>query len=196
MEIISVLAVLATIVVTILAYIFIIPEKKRAKLGKFFRFCHDWLNMKSLIIEKIVRFFYVFSTVSVVCIGFFMLFWVQETYDYDRYYGIIVRDEWMGWYGLLVLVVGPVAVRIVYELSMMFLLLVKNVIQINNKLKDQNEEVKAAPAAPAAPVAPVAPVAPAPAAPAAPVETAAPAAKFCTRCGAHLNENGTCPNCN
>lgn len=192
METISVLAVLATIVVTILAYIFIIPEKKRAKLGKFFRFCHDWLNMKSLIIEKIVRFFYVFTTVAVICTGFFMLFWVEEVFvDYSSRYGIITREEWMGWYGLLVLAIGPVVVRICYELAMMFLLLVKNVIQINNKLKDQNEEVKAAPAAPAAPVAPVAPVIPVTPAPA----PAAPAVKFCTRCGAHLNADGTCPNC-
>ena len=192
METISILAVLATIVITILAYIFIIPEKKRPQLNKFFRFCHDWLNMKSLIIEKIVRFFYVFTTVSVVCTGVFMLFYVQETYDYDYYYGYIVRDQWMGWYGLLILAIGPVLVRICYELAMMFLLLVKNVIQINNKLKDQNEEVKAAPAAPAAPVAPVIPVAPATPAP----TPAALAVKFCTRCGAHLNADGTCPNCN
>ena len=213
---ISLLSVLATIIVTILVYTLIMPEKKRASLSKFFRFCHDWLHMKSLIIEKIIRFFYVFTTVSVICTGFFMLFWTQEIdIGYNQYTNtFITRDQWMGWYGLLILAVGPVAVRIVYEILMMFLLLIKNVMQINNKLKDQNEEIPAAPAAPAAytapaapayvaPAAPVAtaPVAPAPqAAPAepapAPAAPAAPAPKFCTRCGAHLNEDGTCPNCN
>ena len=195
---IPILATLATIVFTILAYIFIIPDKKRQKLGKFFKFVHDWLNMKSLIIEKIIRFFYVLSTISVLCTGFFMLFWVQEVYDWDPYYGYVVENQWMGWAGLLCMIIGPVLIRICYELIMMALLLVKNVIQINNKLKDQYEEVQAAPAKPAkpTPAAPVAPAAPVVSAePVAPAP-AAPAAKFCTRCGANLDENGTCPNCN
>lgn len=74
---------------------------------------------------------------------------------------------------------------------MMAVLLLKNVISINRKLKNQNERSADAdlfavpdlhrtqPAKPAAPVTPVAPAAP----------------SFCTRCGAHLDENGHCPNC-
>ena len=74
---------------------------------------------------------------------------------------------------------------------MMAVLLLKNVISINRKLKNQNErsadaDLFAVPelhrTQPAKPVAPVTPVAPA-------------APSFCTRCGAHLDENGHCPNC-
>lgn len=77
---------------------------------------------------------------------------------------------------------------------MMAVLLLKNVISINRKLKNQNERSADAdlfavpelhrtqPSQPAAPVTPVAPAAPA-------------APSFCTRCGAHLDENGHCPNC-
>ena len=89
------------------------------------------------------------------------------------------------------MVLGPIAVRLCYELLMMAVLLLKNVISINRKLKNQNERSADAdlfavpelhrtqPAKPAAPVTPVAPAAP----------------SFCTRCGAHLDENGHCPNC-
>ena len=110
------------------------------------------------------------------------------------------------------MVLGPIAVRLCYELLMMAVLLLKNVISINRKLKNQNERSADAdlfavpelhrtqPAKPVAPVTPVAPAAPAqrstPSQPAAPVTPVAPAApSFCTRCGAHLDENGHCPNC-
>lgn len=48
--------------------------------------------------------------------------------------------DWYGLYGLLIAIVGPFAVRLVYEGLIMGLLLVKNVIQINKKLKSQCEE--------------------------------------------------------
>lgn len=92
---------------------------------------------------------------------------------------------------------------------MMAVLLLKNVISINRKLKNQNERSADAdlfavpelhrtqPSQPAAPVTPVAPAAPAQTeTPFRPAEQAAPAVpSFCTRCGAHLDENGHCPNC-
>ena len=43
----------------------------------------------------------------------------------------------MGGTGLLCIIVGPIAVRLSYELMMMAVLLVKNVISINRKLADE-----------------------------------------------------------
>ena len=43
----------------------------------------------------------------------------------------------MGGTGLLCIIVGPIAVRLSYELMMMAILLVKNVISINRKLADE-----------------------------------------------------------
>lgn len=200
----------------VLAFIFIVPEKKRAHLGRFGKLLHDTLNFRYLIIEKVLQALYIFATAYAIAYGFFMLFYFQRSF-----YGSI---SWRGGYGLLVMILGPVAIRIVYELLIMAVLLVKNVISINNKLTDQNEETGKddvftipdlkdpdyAPAAPVAPVAPVvqaapaAPVAPeAPATPAAQPETppspapeAAPAAPAgCPNCGA-LGENGIfCTKC-
>ena len=104
----------------------------------------------------------------------------------------------MGGYGLLIIILGPIAIRLSYELMMMAILLLKNVISINHKLADQtgngSGDVFAAPnmqemkealrqrreAAQAA-------------------QTAAQAAQsqpanFCGQCGAKL-ENGVCPHC-
>ena len=88
-------------------------------------------------------------------------------------------------------------------------LLVKNVIAINNKLKSQNNEngkdifatpdISAvresfkqytAPAQPAAPEQPTAPEQPKPA------QNTNEAPQFCTACGAKLDATGKCPNCN
>lgn len=168
-EVVSILAVLATIVLTILAYVMVIPEKKRASLKPFFKFLHDVAHFKFLIVEKILRFFYIFLTILTVCFGFFMLFVFVESWGGVRWYGLE---------GILIMILGPIVIRLIFELSMMFILLIKNVIQINNKLKNQNEgdhkDVFAAPEI-QFPVA--------------------PKANFCEKCGAKLNEDGSCPNC-
>ena len=99
-------------------------------------------------------------------------------------------NGWMGGKGILLMILGPIGVRVTYELLMMAVLAVKNIISINNKLRNQNGDaaapdifspdmsdlkdafgkkeapVQAAPAATVTPVAPQATVAPAePAAP-------------------------------
>ena len=131
------LAAVATIVLTILAYKFIIPEKKRAGLNKLGQFLSDVFNFKFLIIEKIFQFFYVLCTIACVCLGVCMIFGIDIYYSsyFDKTY-----TEWYGIYGILLALIGPFAVRLAYEGLMLFLLLVKNVIQINKKLKNQTEE--------------------------------------------------------
>lgn len=178
----------------------IVPERKREKLGRFGKFLHDAVNFKFLIVEKILQALYIFVTAYVILCGFFMLFMAPETWT---------GRHWLGGYGILLMVLGPIVVRMCYELLMMVILLVKNVISINRKLKNQNgsnvdtdlfavpELHRTQPAKPVAPATPAAPAAPAQrSTPFQPAEQAAPAApSFCTRCGAHLDENGHCPNC-
>ena len=53
-------------------------------------------------------------------------------------------NEYVGARGLLMMILGPIIIRLAYEFIMMFILLVKNVIQINNKLKgDEGTAAKA-----------------------------------------------------
>ena len=202
---IAILSALATIAVTVLAYIFIIPEKKRATLNKLGKFVHDLLNFKFLIVEKLVQFFYVLATAGVICYGFFMLFYFPRSYRYDYFYGEYVAGrQWSGWVGLIIMILGPIAIRLVYELIMMGILVVKNVIQINNKLKNQNEGGGSDPFSEKSTseyefklpkkesVGYNAPSAWQPA----PEPQPAPAPKnfFCAECGSRL-ENDVCPNC-
>lgn len=182
----GIIATILAIIATVAAFILVVPESKREKLGRFGKFLHDAVNFKFLIVEKILQALYIFVTAHLILCGFFMLFMAPETWT---------GRHWLGGYGILLL--------------MMAVLLLKNVISINRKLKNQNERSADAdlfavpelhrtqPSQPAAPVTPVAPAAPAQrSTPFQPAEQAAPAApSFCTRCGAHLDENGHCPNC-
>ena len=177
----SVIAVILAITATVLAFIFIVPDKRREKLNKFGKFIHDTLNFKYLIVEKILQALYIFFTAFVILAGFFMLFIVTD--------GWLSGGVWLGGYGILLMIFGPIVIRLFYEFVMMFVLLVKNVIKINSKLKNQNEndgkeDIFAAPSFPrvtreAAPT----------------VAPAAPAAKFCVKCGNALDAEGKCPNC-
>lgn len=172
---IVIVAFLLSLVATILAFIFIIPEKRRATLNGFGKFLHDLCNFKFLIIEKILQFCYVLLTAWILLQGFFTLF---QTIDYG--WG---ETRWIGYMGLVYIILGPVAIRIVYELLMMAILAIKNIIQINNKLKNQNEDTDdASPFA--APVVndytntPTAPV----------------THSFCTKCGSIIGADGKCIN--
>ncbi len=170
MAVLTTLAVVLAVVGTVLLMVLVTPEKRRAGLNKFFRAVADICNFKGLLLEYIVRAVYIFLTLLVIVLGFFTLFVQPVT-------------------GLLLMILGPIVVRIYHELIMMFILLVKNVIQINNKTPGtaadpMKIEVPAkAPAAPEAPAAPVASEAP-----------EAPVMVFCSQCGTrYASTKGACP---
>lgn len=121
------IAVVLAIIATVAAFLFIIPKNKREKLNLVGRVAHDIFNFKFLMLEKICQALYVFFTVFVIIAGFFMLFAAPEIY-----YG---HRKWLGGYGLLLMILGPIVARMIFEYLMLQLLLVKNVISINNKLR-------------------------------------------------------------
>ena len=125
----AIAAVLA-IAATVLAFIFIVPEKRREKMNAFGRFLQDLCSFKFLVVEKILQALYIFSTAFIILYGVLQLFNVQRDYWTGA-------SRWMGGTGLLCIIVGPIAVRLSYELMMMAILLVKNVISINRKLADE-----------------------------------------------------------
>ena len=122
----GIIATILAIIATVVAFVMIVPESKREKLGRFGKFLHDAVNFKFLIVEKILQALYIFFTALVILVGFFMLFCSDWS-------------GWMGGKGILLMILGPIAVRLSYELVMMAVLAVKNIISINNKLRNQNE---------------------------------------------------------
>ncbi len=123
---------------TIVVWIMVVPDKKRPGLNKFFQHVHDFFNFKTLWIEKILKFLYILTTLTCIATGFFLLFSVRES---SSFFGLSTRSEYCGGDGFLFLTVGPIVVRLVYESIMMFILLVKNSIDINNKLNPQEGSV-------------------------------------------------------
>lgn len=113
------LGIIVAIVLTILLYVLVFPEKRKYTLNSFFLFVKNFFDIKYLIIEKILKFFYVLNTMLAICIGFFLLF--GRTFLA----------------GLLIMILGPVVQRLVYESAMLGILLVKNTMEINNKLDEK-----------------------------------------------------------
>lgn len=111
-----ILGILAAIILTILLYVAVLPESKNGKLGKFGQFLHDFFTFKKLYIEAVLRFLYVLSTMLCIAIGFFSMFGASF------------------FSGLGLMILGPIVVRIAYELIMLVIILVSNVIAINRKL--------------------------------------------------------------
>lgn len=174
MSVAAILGIISALAGTVLSFIFIIPESKRKNLPTIFRFVHDLFNFKFLVLEKVLQALYVLCTLTCIGIGFFMLFSGYDSY-WSGYKSYFLE-------GLLVMVLGPIAVRLAYEGLMMFILLIKNVIAINNKLKNQNEDgetpdafapnFKASFTADETPEVPAAPA----------------TGSFCTHCGAPVAE--------
>ena len=117
----SILAVVATV----LAYIFIIPENKRAGLNKLLQWVHDVCNFKLLYIEHILKALYILETAFCLIAGFLMLFSVIDAYFFTVY---------IGWVGLIVMIVGPIITRLIYEALMLAVLHLKATREINDKL--------------------------------------------------------------
>lgn len=173
-----VLGLIFALVCTVLVFIFITPDKKRETLNPFFKFLHDLFNFKWLIIEKILKALYIFSTLFTVGSGFFLLFAGVRDYfdDFHSAFGM----------GLVFLILGPIFVRLVYEGLIMGVLLVKNAIQANSRLGilvSQN-----APDAPDTPDddsgSPFTPPA------------REPEYVYCGKCGTRYDKSrGGCPNC-
>lgn len=131
--IVFIISALVSLVCSILIWTLVMPEKKRPTLNAFFTFISDVFNFRSLLIEKILKFTYLLLTLFAILFGF-CAFVVS----------ISINDGRAALIGLLVMILGPIALRLIYELSMMAVLLVKNVIEINNKMalstKDYKEE--------------------------------------------------------
>lgn len=121
MATLGILAFIAALVCTVLLMVLVTPEKRRAGLNKFFRVVADICNFKGLVLEYVVRALYIFLTIFTILTGFFGLFEAPLE-------------------GLLTMVLGPIIIRVLFELTMMTILLVKNVIQINKKLPGQADD--------------------------------------------------------
>ena len=148
MTFMTVMAVLGAIAATVLLAIKVLPAKKDGTFSKkLVQHAHDYFNFKKLYLEQILKILFTFLTIASILVGIFyatlgnffqFIGNLSDAIKYDVY-------DYMSKYiliGLASTVLGPIALRLAYELLMMFGMLVKNVIDINGKLKVEKEEPK------------------------------------------------------
>ena len=112
-----IIGIIIAVVLTVLMYMFVIPDRARQNLPGFLQFVHDLVNFKTMVLEAVIKVLYVFCTLGCICTGILLLF--GSTF----------------WIGLIVLIIGTLVLRVIYEMIMLFVLQVQNVISINRKLK-------------------------------------------------------------
>lgn len=74
----GIIATILAIAATVVAFVMIVPESKREKLGRFGKFLHDAVNFKFLIVEKILQALYIFVTAYLILCGFSCCSWLRR----------------------------------------------------------------------------------------------------------------------
>lgn len=139
-------AALIAIAATVLLFIKVLPAKYDGTFSKkIFQKAHDYFNFKKLYLESIVKALFTFLSIACVVGGALMatvgntIWAISKSIEYSAYgYGTewIFRNYVTNFFiGIAIVVLGPVVLRLVYEGFMMFIILVKNVVEINNKTK-------------------------------------------------------------
>lgn len=135
---------IAALVLTIWLYVKVMPRQLDGSFDNpWWQRLHDFFHFKKLYLEEVLKFVYVLATIACVCAGIFMLVAYEEVYRYSYYSGSRIEKESTFLYGLCLIIAGPISLRLAYEVIMMFILLVKNTIEINNKLPEKKEEPEA-----------------------------------------------------
>ncbi len=138
----SALTIVLSIIVAVVGIVFFLPPKNREKFGKGFKRIFDFVNFKTFIVDYVLKGLYILSTAMCVIGGFLTIFTVRTTYQ-NVYDSNSVFSQTQATTslsvdnigtGLLIMVLGPIIVRIVYELIMLTIVGVKNIIEINKKM--------------------------------------------------------------
>lgn len=151
----AVAGIAAVVLGMIFLYRKVIPNKMDGTFGnKWLQRLHDYFNFKKLYLESVLKViftvltvtFVVFAVVGVLTAVSDLLFNMIAA-AMGGYFSHVVGSYMLAFVGQLVssvvlAVVGPVVTRLIYEFTMMLILMVKNVIEINNKIKGNKEEKK------------------------------------------------------
>lgn len=143
METLIIIGIVLAVAATIFICVRVLPKKYDGRLdSKFLQFLHDFFNFKTFYIEALTKFIFVLLTCLCIFVGFLLMF---GKFEYYGHFGMTFTQSTF-LYGLGIMLLGPLVLRVTYEFVMMAILLVQNVIDINRKMK--------APAATAAAFAP------------------------------------------
>ena len=105
----GIIAMVLAIVGGILVYFLFVKAKEEPK-GKFLKWLKDFLSFKIMWIEPILKVVYYIATIFVVLVSFSFL--------------ALGGNGFLAF--ILCLVLGPIAIRIAYEATMMFIMIWRN----------------------------------------------------------------------
>lgn len=105
----SIIALILAIVGAILVYFLFVKAKTEPK-GKFLKWLKDFLAFKIMWIEPILKVVYYFATIFIILFSFSFLA-LGGT-------GVLM------W--LATMILGPIIVRLIYEMTMMFIMIWRN----------------------------------------------------------------------
>lgn len=111
-----VIALVLSIIGGILVYIFFVSPKKENKLSSLLNWVKEFLSFDKMMIEVILKVVYLISTIFVILTSFSFI-----AYDFGLFF--------------LNLILGPIFIRLVYELLIINISIWKNIIAINKKMK-------------------------------------------------------------
>ena len=109
------IAILVAIILGVVLYCTFLKKENEDKYTGWKKLAYDFFNFNKFYTEDIMKLVYVMLTAALVVIGFFMLFVNFAT-------------------ALILLVLGNVALRVSYELIMMFVILCRKTVSIDKKL--------------------------------------------------------------
>jgi hypothetical protein len=112
---------IAALIVAIVLYFTFMCRSNEGKLTGFSDWMYRFLHFKTLFIEALCKISFIASSVYIILIGFYVLF-----------AGSMV--------GLLVIIFGPLVVRVIYEFALILVIICKNTSDISNRLCKQNEK--------------------------------------------------------
>lgn len=110
------ISITIAIIGAVLVYVLFLNPKSAKEYKGFVKYLYELLSFKKLLIELILKISYIFLAIFITISSFAL---IAESFALFLAY----------------LILGNIVVRIIYECSLMFVLLYKNVCEINKKLK-------------------------------------------------------------
>ena len=113
----TVIAFIIAIAAGIMIYFMFVKDNK--PVSENLQKLKDLLDFKTMLIEPILKIVYIIATVFIILFSFGLI-----SLNFVSF--------------LMVLILGPIAIRIVYELMMINIMIWKNTKEINNNIKANN----------------------------------------------------------
>lgn len=129
----GVILVIAAVVGAVILRLTVFSEKNQGKYTGFMGWLYQFMNFRSLIVQPVVKLLYCITACVITAVSLIAVF--------SGGAGILA--------GLINFVVGQIVARLIYEMMMLTILLVTNVMEINKKLggkSGDNVEFSKAPA--------------------------------------------------